>query len=283
MSGQIPDSLSIVIPALNEAAALKEVLPDLRERYPDAEVIVVDDGSSDDTVALCEQNQVCCISHPESLGNGAAVKTGARAATGEVIVFMDGDGQHRPSEIAPLLEQLAPQVDLVVGARSAEHHASLPRRLGNEFYNRLASWMTGRKVHDLTSGMKAVRRERFLEFLHLLPNGFSYDVTITMAFMKVGYGVRYVPIEVHQRLGTSHIRLLADGLKFILIIFRIATLYSPLKLFTPIAATLFVLGLIQAVWAGFLGGVAVLLWVGAVIVFLLGLLSEQITMLIYKP
>jgi glycosyltransferase involved in cell wall biosynthesis len=278
--------LSIILPAKNEAAALADLLPKLRAAQPDAEIIVSDDGSTDPTRALCEEHGVARIGTPYSMGNGAAIKRGARAARGEVLVFMDADGQHDPGLIQELLDKLDLGFDMVVGARDASGQANAGRGAANAFYNRLASWMTGHRIADLTSGFRAVRADKFREFLHLLPNGFSYPTTSTMAFFRSAYPVAYVSIPVARRVGTSsHIRPLRDGLRFLLIIFKIATLYSPLKLFAPTAVVFGLLGLGYYAWTftteGRFTNMSALLLSASVIVFLIGLISEQITALTY--
>ncbi|TBR40148.1 MULTISPECIES: glycosyltransferase family 2 protein [Dyella] len=278
--------LSIVLPAKNEAAALKDLLPRLRAAQPEAEIIVVDDGSTDDTRDVCSGAGVLCLSSPYSMGNGAAIKRGARAASGEVIVFMDGDGQHDPADIARLLGKLDEGFDMVVGARDWGSQAGVGRGVANTIYNWLATRMTGHQVADLTSGFRAVRAGRFREFLHLLPNGFSYPTTSTMAFFRSAYPVAYLPIKAAQRIGKSHIKPIRDGIRFLLIIFKIATLYSPLKLFAPASAIFFLLGLANYAWTYFhygrLTNMSTLMWSAAVIVFLIGLISEQITALTYR-
>ncbi len=279
--------LSVILPAKNEAEGLRQTLPRLREAQPDAELIVVDDGSSDDTAEVAAAHGAKVLSSPYSMGNGAAIKRGARAATGEILVFMDADGQHDAAEIASLLDRLGQGYDMVVGARDSSGQASAGRSLANRFYNRLASWMTGHRVADLTSGFRAVRAERFREFLHLLPNGFSYPTTSTMAFFRSAYPVDYMPIQVARRLGNnSHIRPIKDGIRFLLIIFKIATLYSPLKLFVPVAAIFAAAGLGWYGWTfhetGRFTNMSMLLLSAAVIIFLIGLISEQITTLIYR-
>lgn len=280
------NTLSIILPAKNEAPALKELLPRLRLAQPSAEIIVVDDGSTDDTRTICEEHGVQCLSSPYSMGNGAAIKRGSRIATGEVLVFMDGDGQHDPADVARLLEKLKQGYDMVVGARNWESQAGVGRGLANTLYNWLATRMTGHEVADLTSGFRAVRADRFCEFLYLLPNGFSYPTTSTMAFFRSAYPVAYLPIKAAQRVGKSHIKPLRDGVRFLLIIFKIATLYSPLKLFVPASAVFFILGCLNYAWtfahSGRLTNMSTLLWSAAVIVFLIGLVSEQITALTYR-
>lgn len=278
--------LSVVLPAKNEAEGLRRVLPALRERLPDAELIVVDDGSTDDTAAVAAGHGARVLGAPYSMGNGAAIKRGARAAGGEVIVFMDADGQHDPAHIPALLAKLDEGYDMAVGARDGSGQANAGRGAANALYNRLASWMTGKRVADLTSGFRAVRADRFREFLHLLPNGFSYPTTSTMAFFRSAYPVAYVAVPVARRVGNnSHIRPIKDGIRFLLIIFKIATLYSPLKLFAPVGFGFGLLGL------GYYGytfvaehrftNMSALLLSAAVIVFLIGLISEQITALTY--
>jgi len=279
--------VSIILPAKNEAAALTDLLPRLRHAQPDAEVIVVDDGSTDDTRDICAGNNVTCLHSPYSMGNGAAVKRGARTAKGRVLVFMDGDGQHDPADIDRLLSRLNEGYDMVVGARAWHSQAGVGRGLANSFYNWFASRITGHKIADLTSGFRAVRAAKFREFLHLLPNGFSYPTTSTIAFFRSAYGVAYEPIEAADRVGKSHIRPLRDGLRFLLIIFKVTTLYSPLKLFAPAGFIFFVLGF---AYYGYtlatqhrFTNMSALLFSAAVIVFLIGLISEQITNLTYHP
>lgn len=280
-------TLSIILPAKNEAEGLRGTLPALRVAYPGAEIIVVDDGSSDDTARVAREAGASVLSSPYSMGNGAAIKRGARAASGEILVFMDADGQHGAGHVRALLDKLGEGYDMVVGARDRSGQANLHRGLANGFYNRLASWMTGHRIMDLTSGFRAVRADKFKEFLHLLPNGFSYPTTSTMAFFRSAYPVAYVPIPVAKRVGNgSHIRPFKDGLRFLLIIFKIASLYSPLKLFAPTAAAFFLAGMGWYAWtfheAGRFTNMSMLLLSAAVIVFLIGLISEQITSLMYR-
>ncbi|WP_369936838.1 glycosyltransferase family 2 protein [Xanthomonas tesorieronis] len=280
------DKISIILPAKNEVAGLSRTLPRLREEMPGAEIIVVDDGSTDATAQVARDQGARVIGSPYSMGNGAAIKRGARAASGEILVLMDADGQHDPGDIQKLLAVLGQGYDMVVGARDSSGQASVHRGLANRFYNWLASRMTGFEVKDLTSGFRAVRADRFREFLHLLPNGFSYPTTSTMAFFRSAYPVAYVPIPVAKRIGSgSHIRPLKDGVRFLLIIFKIATLYSPLKLFVPVSMAFFALGL---AYYGYtfatmhrFTNMSTLLFSASVIVFLIGLISEQITGLMY--
>jgi glycosyltransferase involved in cell wall biosynthesis len=278
-------TVSIILPAKNESGAVGMTVVRIREHYPTAEIIVVNDGSTDDTAELAEAAGARVVSHPYSMGNGAAIKTGARSAQGEILVFMDADGQHDPADIQCLLDKLATGYDMVVGARGHGSQASVGRGLANGFYNKLASYMTGHKIEDLTSGFRAVRADKFREFLDLLPNGFSYPTTSTMAFFRAGYPVAYVPIHAARRIGKSHIHLIKDGLRFLLIIFKIGTLYSPLKLYVPIAVLHAILGVGYYAFTFLtqhrLSLATLFLLTTAVIIFLIGLVSEQLTQLAY--
>jgi len=239
-------SISIVIPAKNEAENLKNWLPGLVAWGKYDELIVIDDGSIDDTENVVKGYGAKVIRHSVSLGNGASIKHGARVAVGDLIVFMDGDGQHQVDDIPRLLEVMEDgAVDMVVGARNRQGQASLARSVANRFYNWFASMVTGHSVKDLTSGFRIVKAKRFRQFLSLLPNGFSYPTTSTMAFFRSGYQVSYLSIDVLKRQGRSHIRPMRDGVRFLIIIFKVATLYSPLKVFLPIAISLFMLGLMR--------------------------------------
>lgn len=277
--------LSIVLPARNESAGLRNLLPSLITTHPSAELIVVDDGSTDDTVSVCNEHGVKVISHPYGMGNGAAIKSGARAASGDILVFMDADGQHNPTDIQRLLQKLDEGYDMVVGARSSSSQANVGRHIANSLYNRIATWMTGHAIPDLTSGFRAVRGKKFREFLHLLPNGFSYPTTITMAFFRSGYGVTYIPIVAKPRTGRSHIRPLRDGVRFFLIVFKVGTLYSPLKIFVPVSGVFFLLGLGYYIYTYVtemrFTNMSALLLITSILVFLIGLVSEQITSLLY--
>ena len=280
--------ISIILPAKNEANSLQSLLPALRKSYPDAEIIVVDDGSTDDTVEICRQNTVTVVSHVYSMGNGAAIKTGARNASGDILVFMDADGQHDPADINRLVEKLDAGFDMVVGARQSDTHASLARRVGNSLYNKLASWMTGYPIEDLTSGFRAARARHFKRFLYLLPNKFSYPTTITMAFFRAGLPVAYIPIQATNRQGNSksHIRLFHDGFRFFIIILKIGALFSPMRFFLPISALLFFSGICYYGYTyinwGRLTNMSTILILSSMFTFLIGIVSEQISALHYK-
>jgi glycosyltransferase involved in cell wall biosynthesis len=278
--------VSIVLPAKNEGESLKVLLPKLRDIFPHTEILVVNDGSTDDTLAHCEASGVRVVTHPYPKGNGAAIKSGARAATGDILVFMDADGQHQPEDISQLLDKMAHGYDMVVGARTRNSQAGLHRATANGIYNRLASWMVGHTIADLTSGFRVVKTHIFREYLHLLPNGFSYPTTTTMCFFRAGRSVAYLPIHAPKRLGKSHVRLIKDGMRFFLIIFKIGTLYSPLKLFAPVSAFFFLSGIGYYLYT-FLTihrftNMSALLFISAVMVFLIGLISEQITSLMFR-
>ena len=281
-------SISIILPAKNEAESLKVLLPKLRQHYCEDEIIIVNDGSGDNTAEICAQNHVKIVSHVYSMGNGAAIKTGARNASGEMLVFMDADGQHDPADIDRLLEKLDAGFDMAVGARKTDSHASLMRRIGNSLYNRLASWMTGYPIEDLTSGFRVARAKHFKRFLYLLPNKFSYPTTITMAFFRAGLAVAYVPIEAINRQGDSksHIRLFHDGLRFFIIILKIGALFSPMRFFLPISALLFLVGGIYYgytyVNSGRLTNMTMILILSSLFTFLIGIVSEQVSALHYK-
>jgi glycosyltransferase involved in cell wall biosynthesis len=279
-------TLSIILPAKNEAGNLAPVLAQLAAQFPTAEILVVDDGSTDATAHIAREHGARLVNHPYSMGNGAAIKTGARHATGDVLVFMDADGQHDPADISRLLAKLDEGYEMVVGARQADTHASLGRRLANHGYNRLASWMTGYRIDDLTSGFRAVRARHFRKFLYLLPNGFSYPTTSTMAFFRAGFPVAYVPIRAGRRGGRSHISVLRDGSRFVLIILKVGALFSPMRFFLPLSLVFLLLG------AGYYGytyftmgrftNMSAVLLIYSLSLFLIGLISEQISALHYK-
>lgn len=279
------NTVSIIIPAKNEEKGLADILPRLRTVMPEAEILVINDGSTDGTQRICQEHQVRVVTHPHSMGNGAAVKKGAREAKGDVLVFLDADGQHDPNDTSRLLQKLYEGYDMVIGARDDDSPSSVGRLYANKFYSRLASWMVGQPVLDLTSGFRAVHAEKFREFLHLLPNGFSYPTTITMSFFRSGYAIAYLPIRAERRQGKSHIRLFKDGTRFLVIIFRIGTLYSPLKIFLPFSLIFFLTGLGYYVYTyltmGRFTNMSGLLFTTSVLIFLIGLVSEQITNLLF--
>jgi glycosyltransferase involved in cell wall biosynthesis len=275
-------TISIVIPACNEAAVIGRVVSALRACAPWHEVLVIDDVSTDGTGQAATAAGARVVRHPYNKGNGAAVKTAIRQATGDWIIVVDGDGQHRPEDVLAVSAALG-EYDLVVGARRAEHQASAGRRLGNALLNRIATYLTERPVPDLTSGLRGARRAQLREFLHLLPNGFSTPTTTTLAFIKAGYNVTFMPIVVQPRVGVSKIRLARDGARFLLILVKVITLFSPLRIFLPLSGASLLLGLAYGLWQvierGRIPNGAVLLLMFGVMVFLVGLVSEQISSL----
>jgi glycosyltransferase involved in cell wall biosynthesis len=278
-------AVSIVIPAFNEAASIGDVVDVLRAAAPWREILVVDDGSSDATGERAAAAGAIVVRHPYNKGNGAAVKSGIRRATGEFVLVIDADGQHPPEDALRLIARLG-EFDLVIGARADETQASAARRAGNTFLNRVASFLTGTAIPDLTSGFRGARRECLREFLHLLPNGFSTPTTTTLAFIKAGYNVAFEPIHARRRSGQSKIRLARDGARFFVIILKMITLFSPLRIFLPVSAAAFAVGAGYALWTIYsqshVANSSVLLIMFAVIVFLVGLVSEQISTLRFE-
>ena len=275
-----PYRLSVILPAYNEAASIAHVLAKIGAQLPDAELIVVDDASRDETAALAAGAGAIVVRQPYNKGNGAAVKAGIRAASGEVVLLLDADGQHDPADLPRILEPIG-TYDLVVAARTRASNASWSRGIGNAMLNRLATYLTGMQVDDLTSGFRAMKRDHIREFIHLLPNRYSYPTTSTMAFIKSGYSVKFVPIAARQREGgASGQKLLRNGVVFVTIILRMVTLFSPLKIFSPISALLFLVGagygLYTIATEVHITNTTVLLVVTALLIFLQGLISEQI-------
>jgi len=275
-----PAEVSIVIPAFNEAEAIGPLIRDLRAEASWHEILVIDDASTDDTAALAEAAGARVVRQPYNKGNGAAVKAGIRAATGTFLLIVDGDGQHKPSDAVRLASHLG-TYDLVVGARSSATQAGPVRRIGNAMLNRLAGYLAERAIPDLTSGFRGARVDLLREFLFLLPNGFSTPTTTTMAFIKAGYSVHFEPVDARPRTGQSKIRLSSDGVKFLLIILRVITIYSPMRIFLPVAGVSFAVGAAYAAWTiatqMHIANASVLLIMFGVVVFLVGLVSEQLS------
>jgi len=273
-----PRDVSVIIPAYNEEEGIASVVAGVLAGGAWREVLVVDDGSTDRTAERAASAGARVVRHPYNKGNGAAVKTGVRVATGDVVLLMDADGQHDPADAARIVAPVGVH-DMVIGARSARDQ-DLVRALGNGVFKAVASWLTGRPIPDLTCGFRAARRDRMLEVLHLLPNGFSYPTTSCLAFLKAGHNVAFEPIRARPRVSASKVRLTRDGVRFLLIIFKIVTLYSPLKIFFPLSAAALLLGTGYAIWnVHYYGKIpmgAGLLIQLAVVVFLFGLISEQI-------
>ncbi|HSL23017.1 MAG TPA: glycosyltransferase family 2 protein [Vicinamibacterales bacterium] len=278
-------SVSVLIPAYDEAAVIGDVVARVRAAGPWREVIVIDDGSTDGTSERACAAGATVIRHPYNKGNGAAVKSGIRRAMGEFILIVDADGQHQPEDARRLVELLG-DYDLVIGARAPETQATVGRRAGNTLLNWLAGYLTGTTIPDLTSGFRAARRSALREFIHLLPNGFSTPTTTTMAFLKAGYSVRFVPVEARPRVGKSKIRLGRDGMRFYFILLRMVTLFSPLRIFLPVSLAALAVGTGYAVWTivtqSHVTNSSVLLILFSVVVFLVGLVSEQIAALRFE-
>ena len=275
--------VSIIIPAYNEEGAIADTIKSLHELdLPDSEILVVNDGSSDKTEATASAAGARVISHPYNIGNGAAVKTGIRNARGRVLVFMDGDGQHSPNDIPRLLAE-ASTYHLVVGARQRGSETHFHRNIANFVYNRFASFVAQFPIQDLTSGFRAIRAQDARRFCDMLPNQFSYPTTITLAFLRSGRSVKYIPIKTRFRVGKSKIRLLHDGFEFLIIIVKIAMSFSPLRVFIPVSSFLFFLGLMRYVQTYIMyhafTNMSHLLLNSSVIVLLLGLIAEQIASL----
>ena len=277
--------ISIIIPVLNEAGSIGDLVAEIRQLYPEAEILVVDDGSKDDTASHAQKAGARVISHPYNIGNGAAIKTGIRNAAGDVLVFIDGDGQHDPKEIAGLVEFI-PKYDMVVGARKISGQASIFRFSGNTFFNWLASYVAKMAIKDLTSGFRAVKAEIARRFLYMLPNSYSYPTTLTLGFLRTGLSVKFVPISIRKRVtGKSQIKLFKDGVRFFMIILKICTLYSPMRIFLPVSFFMFVLGFARYAYTYIVSNeftnMSVLLFITSLIVFMMGLVSEQISQMRY--
>ncbi len=279
------EQVSIVVPAYNESHSIAAMVSGLRDAGPWREIIVVDDGSSDETGRRASDAGARVVRHPYNKGNGASVKTGIRNATGEYVLILDADGQHRPADAKRLVAKLD-EYELVVGARSNATQAGMARRLGNSLLNGIASYLTDQRIPDLTSGFRAARRAHFLEFLHLLPNGFSTPTTTTLAFMKAGYSVWFEPIDAGVREGRSKIRFGPDGVQFFVILLKVITIFSPMRVFLPLSVASFGVGGAYALWTiatqSHVTNSSVLLILLSVIIFLVGLVSEQISSLRFE-
>ena len=274
-------TLTVIIPAFNEGDAIHKVIGKVKELRPEAEVLVVDDGSLDNTTEVARAAGARVIRHPYNKGNGAAVKTGLRNAQGEVVLLLDADGQHPPEDIERVLAEIG-EYDLVVGARTRDSESAWIRDVGNALFNNLATYLSGRKIPDLTSGFRAMKRDMIMEFIHLLPNLYSYPTTSTLAFLKAGYNVQFVPIRARKGTGRSNTKIVRDGVRAVVIILRMITLFAPMKIFLPVSAALFVLGVLYGMvniffWeAGRIPNGSVLLIMSSLFIFLFGLISEQI-------
>ena len=273
-------NVSIIIPAYNEGKSIGELVAKTKDLYPEFEIIVVNDGSKDNTASMAKEAGAIVCEHPYNIGNGAAIKSGIRMASGDVFVFMDGDAQHNPEDIGRLLENI-PEFDMVVGARSIRSQASLGRALGNKLYNWFASYVAKFTIKDLTSGFRAVKSDIAKNFLYLLPNTYSYPTTLTLGILRNGRSVKYIPIDVKKRkMGKSKLSVLRDGVRFFMIITRICTLYSPLRVFLPVSFSMFLTGLGWYIYTYFsfnrFTNMSAFLFITSVLIFMMGLISEQI-------
>ncbi len=278
--------VSVIIPAFNEALSIRGLVSKIRTLYPDFEIIVINDGSSDNTAAVAKGAGARVFSHPYNIGNGAAIKSGIREATGEILVFIDGDAQHSPEDIGKLVKHL-PEYDMVVGKRSGNAQASLFRAMGNFIFNRMASYVSKFRVRDLTSGFRAVKAIIAYQTLHLLPNTYSYPTTMTLCVLRSGYSVKYIPVEIKKRRkGKSGIKIINDGVRFFMIILKICTLFSPMRIFLPVSFLIFFLGFFNYVISYLINSrftnMSMLLFISSLVIFMMGLISEQICQMRYE-
>lgn len=278
--------ISIIIPAYNEAHTITEIILKIRGLYPSDEIIVVDDGSTDGTADVAQNSGAMVYRHPYNIGNGAAIKTGIRKARGDIVVFMDADGQHNPEDIGKLLNYM-PEYDMVVGARNFRAQASVQRAVGNTLYNWLASYVAKFPIEDLTSGFRAIKTHIARQLIYLFPNTYSYPTTLTLAVLRSGRSVKYVPIQVQQRKsGKSGIRLVQDGVRFFVIITKICTLFSPMRIFLPVSGFMCISGLINYCYTFITSrrftNMSAMLLITSVIIFMIGLVSEQICQMRYE-
>ena len=281
-----PSKLSVIIPAFNESESIAGLIKAVRNLYPECEIVIIDDGSTDNTASIAVEAGARVYSHPYNIGNGAAVKSGIRVSNGDVLVFMDADGQHDPNDIQRLLAEM-PEFDMVVGARGKGSQASMGRSFGNRIYNWLGSYVSKFQIKDLTSGFRAIKAEVARSFVYLLPNTYSYPTTITLGVLRTGRSVKYIPINARQRTsGTSNIKLVQDGVRFFMIIIRICTMYSPMRVFLPVSFIMFSLGVIRYAYSyiteGRFTNMSALLFISSIIIFMMSLISEQICQLRFE-
>lgn len=278
-----PD-VTIIIPAHNEEEGIADVINGVKRLNKGYETIVVDDGSTDNTYKLASETDVKVIRHPYNKGYGAALKTGIRNAEADIVLFMDADGQHKPSDIKKLIQYVGEEYDMVVGARTKKSKISLLRRPGKKVLSITANYLAGMKIPDLNSGFRALKKEVALEFMHILPNSFSFSTTITLALITSGYSIKYVPIEAPERVGTSKIKPFRDGFRFILMIVRTIALFNPLKIFLPISLLLFLSGASYLIYEVIvyvdISDTSLLLIISSLLIFFFGILSDQVSVLI---
>ena len=282
-------AITILIPAYNVEASISNVLEGLHEWRERAEIIVIDDGSTDRTPEISERAGVRVIRHRINKGYGAALKTGIRAASGDIIVMMDADGEHNVAQVSRLLDAMSGN-DMVVGARGKGSHAPLIRRPGKWILSKVANYLAQADIPDLNSGFRAFRKDIAKLFLHILPNGFSFTTTLTLALFKEGYNTAYVPITTTPRVGSpSTVNPIRDGINTLMLIVRIIALFDPIKVFLPTSIALFLLGAVYWIGSGIFryashiepafhipsGAVTAIL--ASIIVFMFGILADQVS------
>jgi glycosyltransferase involved in cell wall biosynthesis len=278
--------VSVIIPAYNEGESIGSLVSTIRVLYPEFEIIVINDGSTDQTAKAAREAGAIVYGHPYNIGNGAAIKSGIRFASGEILVFMDADGQHDPEDIGRMIE-LFPEYDMVVGARPLKFESSWVRTLANRLYNRFATYVAKFQIKDLTSGFRAVKSEVVRNMLYLLPNTYSYPTTLTLSILRNGRSLKYMPIKVQRRQGgKSKIRMWRDGVRFFMIIVKICTLYSPFRIFLPVSVVIFLTGLCHYLYTYLttnrFTNMSALLFMTSVIIFMMGLISEQISQMRFE-
>lgn len=277
-------SITILLPAFNEEQSIGNTVASIKQLYLDYEVLVIDDGSTDNTAEVAMTAGANVWPHPYNIGNGAAIKTGLRCAQGDWVVMMDADGQHNASDIKKLVEN-KDAFDMVIGARKNKFKTAIHRNIANHVYNKFASYITKFRIEDLTSGLRLVRKDVAVKYIYLLPNRFSYPTTLTMAYLRSGLSIKYIPIKINKRKGKSKINIVRDGARFLLTIIKVATLYSPFRIFLPISFFFFAIGNSYYLYTYLTNhrftNMSALLLSTSVIVFMMGLISEQISQMRY--
>ncbi|MBF0485496.1 MAG: glycosyltransferase family 2 protein [Candidatus Omnitrophica bacterium] len=279
------DNITIVIPVYNEAESIESCIRALRGQFPKTEIIVVDDGSEDQSAEIAENAGARVVKHHKNSGYGASLKTGVRLVTTPYVVFCDGDGQHSASDIARLIEITTPEHDMVVGVRTQTSHVSKRRWLGKTILYHFANFLADEKIPDFNSGLRVVKKEVLMKYFHLMPDGFSMSTTMTFAFLKSLRNIAWIPITVVKRKGKSTVRQMKHGPQTMLLMLRLTVLFEPLKVFLTVANFLFWLGLVSAVvnmalsgWQS-IGKTTVIFCLASLMVFMFGLLCDQISAL----
>ncbi|MCX6175432.1 MAG: glycosyltransferase family 2 protein [Ignavibacteriales bacterium] len=281
-------NLTVIIPVYNEETAIEKTLMELTiySEKNNWEVLVVNDGSTDNTKNILNSiYSIKVIYHPYNKGYGAALKAGIKNATTDLICFYDADGQHNPNDVEQLILNLD-NYDMLVGERQKDSHKEWVRRPGKWLLSKVANFLTGRKIPDLNSGLRLVKRNVILKLLHLFPDGFSFSTTSTIAFLNLGLNVGYYPIKTNKRIGKSSVRQLKHGSNVLLLILRLIILFNPLKVFVPISFLIFMLGIIYEVMQGIvmiesgherLIPGAFFLMITGILIFFFGLVVDQVS------